>query len=360
MPGIVCAQSTEANPKGAELLGLEMAGQKLAMDWLEARQNGDFGSLIGRREEPQQAGRTPWVALMNPWVSEEARSKTVAAQGLAEVKESPLVFERQDASRNPVKPLPAQYREAASVVDDELAPMPKLKDARDYNKDATGCPLLPCLFIDWRCVYAAKALDVQPGERVLDLCAGPGSKSLLLASMLFAPKDAQPTGPTTSGGLLVCNEPNKVRRAALEDMLRSFLPAELVQKNGSVVVTQFAVPPMSTSFKPEAAFRRYMPFDKILIDPPLHTQDGKIVYLLENLLRCGVDLLKPGGQLVYCPAAIEKPLCEDVIVRVAKRGGYQFDVHPVQESGINVMATTYGTEFRSQKGPLYISRLSCI
>ncbi|MFQ9447233.1 MAG: hypothetical protein ACLR4A_07710 [Christensenellales bacterium] len=42
---------------------------------------------------------------------------------------------------------------------------------------------------------AVTALDPQPGERVLDLCAAPGGKSTQIAALM------------AGQGLLVCNEP---------------------------------------------------------------------------------------------------------------------------------------------------------
>lgn len=361
--GLIVAHSTEANPRGAEMMSLEMAGQKLAQDWLAAKASGNEDSDVSTAaEQPATADREGWrmpcAALVNPWVAEQSRDRTIAAQALGGIAGSQLIFKRQ--LKNPLKPGPSQYRDAASITDDELAPLPKMKNAHEFNEEAKVSPLLPCLYVDWRCLHAAKALEIKPGERVLDLCAGPGSKALLLASMLFAPTESQSTDPNING-MLVCNEPIRSRRVALEDMLNAFLPPALMQKNGPVAVTQFAAPTSSTAVRPEAAFRRYMPFDKVLIDPPLHTQDCKIAHLMENLFRCGAELVRPGGLVVYSVAAMDQPLCDDVIKRVSKRSHVRFEVQPLP-TGFGISSTKFGTEYNNvidKDGPLYLSRLTC-
>ena len=39
-------------------------------------------------------------------------------------------------------------------------------------------------YLDEASVFAANALDVQPGDDVLDMCAAPGGKTLVIASLL--------------------------------------------------------------------------------------------------------------------------------------------------------------------------------
>merc|ERR1711935_494303 len=91
--------------------------------------------------------------------------------------------------------------------------------------------------------------------------------------MLFAPvaNASETAAPLASkGGFLVCNEPRKAHRAVLEDMLLSFLPQELVQRGGCTAITQFEASPASSSTSQSSlTFRRFMPFDKVLVCPPL-------------------------------------------------------------------------------------------
>ena len=62
-------------------------------------------------------------------------------------------------------------------------------------------------------MIAASALEVQPGDRVLDMCAAPGGKSLLAEAMGDA-------------GRLVANELSPTRRAKLKTILEDYLPGE--------------------------------------------------------------------------------------------------------------------------------------
>ena len=45
---------------------------------------------------------------------------------------------------------------------------------------------VPGYFLDGASAIAAAVMDVAPGASVLDLCAAPGGKSVMLASMLFS------------------------------------------------------------------------------------------------------------------------------------------------------------------------------
>jgi 16S rRNA C967 or C1407 C5-methylase (RsmB/RsmF family) len=153
------------------------------------------------------------------------------------------------------------------------------------------------------------ALRVEPGDKVLDLSAGHGARALVLASMLFAPKlqdgstgangtpptaaNAAPSSPapdgasvlemagaeagllgppstevptaawSSGGGRLVCNEPNKGKAALLEATLGSFLPPEMLGKQGCVSMTKVEI-----SEKTPLALQRQGPFDKVVVEPP--------------------------------------------------------------------------------------------
>lgn len=142
-------------------------------------------------------------------------------------------------------------------------------------------------------------LDPKPGEKILDLCAAPGSKTSQMASALTPPLSR--TRPYERGRILAC-ENNEVRFQKLQNTLRiqgaDFVEARL--SDAALLYKEF----------PET-------FDKILADVPC-SAEGRIdlsdprsysfwneknivahAKLQRRLLRSAVACLKPGGVLVY-------------------------------------------------------------
>ncbi|NRQ54337.1 RsmF rRNA methyltransferase first C-terminal domain-containing protein [Brevibacillus sp. HD1.4A] len=136
---------------------------------------------------------------------------------------------------------------------------------------------------------AVEALDAQPGERILDLCAAPGGKSTQLAAGL------------NGQGLLVANEIHPVRVKAL---------AENLERCGvkNAVVTN------ETPEKLQERFPQF--FDKILVDAPCSGEGmfrklpeaiedwspDKVTechLMQQDILDAASAMLKPGGTLVY-------------------------------------------------------------
>ena len=144
----------------------------------------------------------------------------------------------------------------------------------------------------------AELLDVNPGDRVLDLCAAPGGKSTQLAAKL------------KGKGILICNEIHPARAKIL---------SENVERMG---IRNACV----TNESPErllAGFPEY--FDKILVDAPC-SGEGMFrkneaaceEWNPENVTMCAArqddildhaaQMLRPGGRLVYstCTFAAEE------------------------------------------------------
>lgn len=135
----------------------------------------------------------------------------------------------------------------------------------------------------------AAVLPVQPGERVLDLCAAPGGKSTELAARLCGE------------GVLVSNDISNSRAKALLKNL------ELFGTKNAVVLSE-------TPARLSERFAGY--FDKILVDAPCSgegmfrkspaimknwEQYGVEYYqkLQREILPFAVRMLRPGGMLLY-------------------------------------------------------------
>ena len=142
-------------------------------------------------------------------------------------------------------------------------------------------------------MLVARALDPQPGERVLDLCAAPGGKSTHLAALM------------RDRGEVLAVERNRARAEQLRDTARR-LHASCVR----VEVSDAAVT------RPEGAV-----FDRVLVDPPcsgLGTLQARpdlrwriapedierLATLQAAILAAGAAALRPGGVLVYSTCTI--------------------------------------------------------
>lgn len=135
----------------------------------------------------------------------------------------------------------------------------------------------------------ANRLDVQPGHRVLDLCAAPGGKATELGSRL------------KGKGMLLANDISTSRaKALLKNLELAGVPNMLVSAENPV--------------KLAPSYPEY--FDRILIDAPCsgegmfrrehsmieywnHAGPESYVPVQRSILESGVSMLKKGGKLLY-------------------------------------------------------------
>jgi 16S rRNA (cytosine967-C5)-methyltransferase len=143
-------------------------------------------------------------------------------------------------------------------------------------------------------MLTARALDPQPGERVLDLCAAPGGKATHLAALMG------------DRGEVVAVERHAGRAAALRRTAARM-------RTGSVRV----------EVADAAAFSTRTPFDRVLVDPPcsgLGTLQSRpdlrwrmaperiapLAALQRRILSAGERALAPGGTLVYSVCTLSR------------------------------------------------------
>lgn len=217
--------------------------------------------------------------------------------------------------------------------------------------------LLAYYVLDPASVLVADNLSVVPGERVLDLCAAPGGKSLVLAQSLF--KEPSATSE------LVLNELSMDRRERLKKVVQQYIPRNIRDqiwvkgKDGTRLGLEI---------------QSY--FDAILLDAPCSGER----HLLENekelsqwkesrtkglaqkqySLLCSAWLaLKPGGRLMYSTCSISRLENDGVIEKFLKKKK-EAKVAELTFRGPNFENTDYGVIYlpdRAGFGPMYSSLL---
>ncbi len=163
--------------------------------------------------------------------------------------------------------------------------------------------------------YVAAAVDVRPGQRVIDLCAAPGGKATLLA---------------LDGALVVASDlrPNRTRLIArnvarLAD--RAAAAGNPVSPALGVITADATAPP----FAPET-------FDRVLVDAPCSglgslrrradarwrieaDAPDRLAALQTRIVAAGVDLLVPGGELVYSVCTLTRTETHGVLEVIRAR-----------------------------------------
>ena len=156
---------------------------------------------------------------------------------------------------------------------------------------------------------AVTALDPQPGERVLDLCAAPGGKSTQIAALM------------AGRGLLCCNEPIPSR-------------AQILSRNIERMGVRNAV---VLSAMPDALAPRFPAFfDRILVDAPCSGEgmfrrdrasreawlDGSCAGCASRqaeILDEAAKTVRPGGRLIYSTCTFDRRENEDNVSAFLER-----------------------------------------
>lgn len=171
----------------------------------------------------------------------------------------------------------------------------------------------------------AELLEVQPGERVLDLCAAPGGKSTQIAAKL------------NGEGFLLCNEINPARAKIL---------AENVERLGIVNAYVTNETPKHLA----EVFPEY--FDRILVDAPCSGEGmfrkneaaceewstegiALCAERQDGILDCAARMLKPGGRLVYSTCTFAPEENEGSISRFLERWP-EFRLIPIEKEGLGL------------------------
>lgn len=197
--------------------------------------------------------------------------------------------------------------------------------------------------MDAASVLAACMLKVEPGERVLDLCAAPGGKSIVLAQMLWPSLYADKSSTANinnnqAPSILHSNEFDKTRHTRLESNLKSYLPQSLLTDN---LVKVLRIDGSEKSAVADLPFGEGG-YDKVLVDAPCSSErhiihahlkaksGGQISYEMGNwksshsktlaktqvaLLMTALKAVRIGGSVVYATCSISQEENDDVIDR---------------------------------------------
>ncbi|NXI99982.1 NSUN4 methyltransferase, partial [Psophia crepitans] len=190
---------------------------------------------------------------------------------------------------------------------------------RPARPDALG--LLDYYLMDAASLLPVLALNVQPDDFVLDLCAAPGSKTLALLQ-------------TGVCGHLAANDVSISRTKRLYQILHSYVPKEI---RDIVSVTSYD--------GRDWGQLEGGTFHKVLVDVPCTTdrhsvmeQDNNIFHkrrtkerqmlpmLQLQLLMAGILATKPGGEVVYSTCSLSPLQNECVIERAADIAETQFNI----------------------------------
>ncbi|MBM4356805.1 MAG: Sun protein [Deltaproteobacteria bacterium] len=172
----------------------------------------------------------------------------------------------------------------------------------------------------------ALAVGAQPGETILDACAGRGGKTLLLAE-LIAP----------GGAVDACDRhPQKLARI-VSPMVRERLAVDWTVGSGGLDRT----------------------YDRVLVDAPctgtgtlrrrpeiaerLGATDPERMAVLQLAIAARVaERLRPGGRMIYAVCSVLRPECEGVVLGLAAHG-----LEPAAfDSPLGARLAEGGTSFR--------------
>ncbi|XP_062139291.1 tRNA (cytosine(34)-C(5))-methyltransferase [Drosophila sulfurigaster albostrigata] len=172
-------------------------------------------------------------------------------------------------------------------------------------------------------------LDVQPTDKVLDMCAAPGSKTAQLIEALHAAPEEHKIPP----GFVLANDVDNNRCYMLVHQAKRLnSPCLLVTNHDSSFF------PNMLQTDPATGNKSILKFDKILCDVPC-SGDGTLrknpdIWLKWNLaqaynlhgvqyriVRRGAEMLEVGGRLVYSTCSMNPIENEAVVQRIIKDSG---------------------------------------
>jgi len=208
--------------------------------------------------------------------------------------------------------------------------------------------LIKPYYLDEASIIAAKQLPLKSSDTVLDMCAAPGGKSLILVGAL-------------ESGSLVCNDRSSARRARLKRVINEHLPKE---KQALITIT-------SHDATKWGLYEQEL-YDAILLDAPCSSErhvlsDPKALQLWSvnrtkslaiqqfAMLAAALEAVKIGGYILYSTCTISKYENEEVIAKLEKKREGRYEIITLETSYSESLS--YGSiilpDLSNNLGPIY-------
>lgn len=230
----------------------------------------------------------------------------------------------------------------------------------EFSIDRSSQDLLDKYVMDPASIFAALALKATPGCRVLDMCAAPGGKSLVIAEAIFADQEHA----DVSESALICNDLSDGRRERLKKVIQQYIPRAI--RDQVWVYGKDAV---------QYGLKESNSFDRVLLDAPCSGER----HLIENneamkewsprrtehlatrqysLLSAALLAVKEEGRIVYSTCSISPEENDEVIRKLLKKKKDQVQLLEVDLLKYGAEKTEFGYMFMPDTcgfGPIYVS-----
>jgi 16S rRNA C967 or C1407 C5-methylase (RsmB/RsmF family) len=207
----------------------------------------------------------------------------------------------------------------------------------------------PPYYMDEASIIAASYLPVKSDDSLLDMCAAPGGKSLILASKL------------QNSGHLVCNDRSSTRRSRLHNVLHTYLQPSMVER---VSITSHDATKWSL-YETNA-------YDAILLDAPCSSERHvlqkkkaldqwserrtKMLSIQQfAMLASALEAVKVGGYILYSTCSISPLENQQVVEKLEKKRKDRYEIVTLDDTiGERLSAgTIILPDVKDNLGPLY-------
>ncbi len=150
-------------------------------------------------------------------------------------------------------------------------------------------------------------LDPQPGERVLDLCAGPGVKSTAIAARIRNEGEVHAVELDPGRASQIAELAQRVDARSVRPEVADAADADLGEGYDRVLVDPPCTDLGALASRPDARWRKTA------------DQAARLAALQASVLARGARALRPGGTLVYSTCTISEAENEEVVAQVLAR-----------------------------------------